>query len=93
MGLFDKKSAPATGERPTKEAIELWLKRRIAELTELPVDEIDGAQDFSSFGLQSIHGMELSGDLEKMLGRRLSATLVWDYPTISSLARYLAEEE
>jgi len=35
----------------------------------------------------------LSGDLEAWLGRELSPSLIYDYPTIESLARHLAEEK
>ena len=34
--------------------------------------------------------MTLVGDLEVWLGRRLSPTVFWNYPTISDLAAHLA---
>ena len=35
--------------------------------------------------------MELRAELERKLGRRLPATLAWNYPTVTALARHLAE--
>ncbi|MEW6736883.1 MAG: acyl carrier protein [Acidobacteriota bacterium] len=77
---------------PGKDAILNWL---ICELTtKLGIDPniIDIRQPFVTYGLTSREGVSLSGDLENWLGRRLSQTLLWDYPTIESLAKYLAEE-
>jgi hypothetical protein len=42
--------------------------------------------------LDSMVGVSLAGDLEDWLGLALSPTLLWDYPTVETLTRYLAEE-
>jgi acyl carrier protein len=39
----------------------------------------------------SLEGVALVGALEEWLGRPLDATITWDYPTISALARHLAD--
>ncbi|NUQ65793.1 MAG: acyltransferase domain-containing protein, partial [Pirellulales bacterium] len=44
------------------------------------------------YGLQSRDALELSGELEIRLGRRLSPTLLYDCPTIESLASHVARE-
>lgn len=45
------------------------------------------------FGLSSRDTVALSGELEEMLNDSLSATLVWEYPTIATLARRLIDGE
>jgi amino acid adenylation domain-containing protein len=78
--------------RPTPDAaaIQAWLAAQIADLLAIDVDEIDGQASFESFGLSSREAVALSGDLEEWLGRRLSPTLVYEYPSIVTLADYLA---
>ncbi|MCC6697661.1 MAG: SDR family NAD(P)-dependent oxidoreductase [Candidatus Hydrogenedentes bacterium] len=76
----------------TREAIQAWM---IAHLSaELGVDEkdIDPQGSFDGIGLSSREAVSLSGELEDWLGRRLSPTLLWEYPSISALAGYLASE-
>jgi acyl carrier protein len=77
-------------EPPTAEEIQLWLVSRVAELTAVDADEVDIAEPFARFGLDSIAAAGLSGDLEDWLNRRLPPTLIWDYPTIELLAQHLA---
>lgn len=42
-------------------------------------------------GLTSLLALELRNRLERALGRSLSATLAWNYPTVVSLAAHLSE--
>jgi acyl carrier protein len=71
--------------------IEGWLVSQLAERLGLEALEIDVEEDFANYGLNSIEAINLSGDLETMLGRRLPPTLLWDYPNICTLAEYLAD--
>jgi len=70
--------------------IRRWLVAKIAE--ELAVDEerIDVGVELSKLGLDSAQAVVLSGDLGRYVGVKLSATLVWDYPTIEKLAEHVA---
>ncbi|MGW2426752.1 SDR family oxidoreductase, partial [Streptomyces sp. NPDC001709] len=58
----------------------------------------DGAQSvppgraFKEMGCDSLGGEQLRKRLNKLTGLRLSATLVWDYPTPEDLARHLLAE-
>jgi acyl carrier protein len=75
---------------PTEEAIRSWLVERLAGHFEIAPEEIDVRETFSNYGLDSRTAVGLSGELERWLGRSLSPTLVWDYPTIELVARHLA---
>jgi acyl carrier protein len=83
-------STAAIDERAAE--IESWLANRLAGLVRADPDDIDVRQPFARYGLGSAQGLELAADLEDWLGHRLAPTLVWDYPTIQTLARYLAED-
>ena len=49
-------------------------------------------EPFNSFGLSSREAIVLSGDMEEWLGIRLSPTLLFEYPNIEAMSRYLAGE-
>ena len=92
LPLLQKQPSDAHQTGPTAIALETWLVAQIAELLEVDPQAIDVRQTFASYGLSSAEGVILAGDLEVWLGRSLPATLAWDYPTIESLACYLADE-
>lgn len=71
--------------------IQRWLIERVADNIKAQPEDIDINQPFSYYGLDSLAATGLSGELEILLGRTLSPTLTWDYPTIELLAAYLAD--
>lgn len=75
---------------PSLEVIQDWLRARLAECLDLDPTSIDVSEPFTSYGLASIDAVGLSGDLEEWLGRTLSPTVAYDYPSIARLAQYLA---
>ena len=74
------------------ETIQAWLINKLAEQLAIEPANIDIAEPFASYGLESVDMVGLSGDLELWLGRELAPTLLYDYPTIASLACYLAQD-
>ncbi|GAC1343814.1 MAG: type I polyketide synthase [Ktedonobacteraceae bacterium] len=77
---------------PTAKAIQAWLVFQLSEVLEVEPQNIDIREPFTNYGLTSRDAVSLSGDLEDWLGRELSPTLAYEYPTIESLARHLAGE-
>lgn len=75
----------------TEPQIRERLVCEIAEAASLPVDKIDSREPFASYGLASLEAVYLVGQLEDWLGLSLDATLLWDHPTIDSLASHLAK--
>ena len=76
----------------TDKSIEEWLIQRISELMEIPRNEIDPAAPFMQYGLDSSSVIALTGDLADWLEREVDPTFAYDYPTIRSLAQYLAAQ-
>jgi myxalamid-type polyketide synthase MxaB len=72
--------------------IEDWLIAQLAGRLGLSPDDVDPAQPFAAYGLDSLRMVSLAGDLERYLGRSLPPTLAWDYPTITALAAHLSGE-
>ena len=69
-----------------------WLTLRFAEWLEVAAPELDPQQPISSYGLDSISAVTLSVQLEDELGVELDTAVLWDRPTLESLAEHLAEK-
>ncbi|MBF0235419.1 MAG: acyltransferase domain-containing protein, partial [Desulfamplus sp.] len=75
--------------------IRSWLIGALARQLDLPEASIDPNAPFADHGLSSRTGVEMVGELERWLEKQhcftqeLSHTLLWEYPTIDSLSRYL----
>jgi acyl carrier protein len=74
------------------EETQLWLTNRLSEMLQIAPESVDPEKSLAAYGLGSSQGMELTGDLEQWLGRKLPATLIWDYPTIVSIAEYVSKQ-
>jgi acyl carrier protein len=69
-----------------------WLLDRIALYLNRPVEMIDPSVPLAEYGMDSVCALSLCGDLEDELELIVEPTLLWDYPTVDSLVRYLAVE-
>lgn len=69
-----------------------WLVMQVAALRDLPIDQIEVAMPLSAYGMDSAEAAILAVDLEDWLRIPLPSQLVWNRPTIASLADALAEE-
>jgi acyl carrier protein len=74
----------------TAAQIEAWLAKAIAKSLRIDVAKIDPSRPFAEYGIDSVAAVELSGDLENWLGKKVAPTVVWDFPTIRLLAAHLA---
>lgn len=75
-----------------EQAIQNWLITKLSEWLAIEAATIYIQEPFANYGLSSVSAVTLAGDLEEWLGVELSPTLAYEYPTIESLARYLADE-
>jgi len=57
------------------ETIQAWLINKLAEQLAIEPANIDIAEPFASYGLESVDMVGLSGDLELWLGRRACTNL------------------
>jgi acyl transferase domain-containing protein/acyl carrier protein len=70
-------------------ALESLLKQQIARVLRQSAGRIDAAKPFRSLGLDSLMGLELRNRLEAELSLSLPATVVWNFPTVRTLAQHL----
>jgi acyl carrier protein len=73
--------------------IETWLRDRIAELSRRPAADISAERRFDHYGLDSAAALGLTGELEVWLDRPVDPSLIYECPTIKSLAGRLAVDE
>jgi amino acid adenylation domain-containing protein/thioester reductase-like protein len=66
-----------------------WLATRLG----VAPAELSITEPLARYGLDSRAAVDLSGELERWLGRRVSATIAYAHPSISTLAEYLAGSE
>ena len=75
----------------TTSTVENWLIDNIAGRLGVSTKEIEPEEPFASMGLDSVQAVRLSAELEDYLHIKLSPTVIYDYPNISSLAAYLTQ--
>jgi SAM-dependent methyltransferase len=93
-GLFRQQLAEALPEERQELLID-FTRSHVARILRLPPSSPPGRRErLLDLGLDSLMAVELRNRLSTGLGltRRLSATLVFDYPTIEAIAGYLSEE-
>ena len=106
-GAIPEESVPANtgrdravgGARPDRfscekshREIQRWLSARVGDKLKCEACDVNVHQPFASYGLTSRDAIELSGDMESWLGRRLSPALVYEHSTIDSLASFLSSD-
>nr|WP_281384574.1 type I polyketide synthase [Flavihumibacter stibioxidans] len=64
----------------------------LADLLQISPETIDINAPFTDHGISSIDAVSVSGELETLLGQRLSPMLVYEHPSISLLSHYLANQ-
>lgn len=70
--------------------IKLWLKEKIAEETELPLNQISYDEEFDNFKMDSLSLLSFSFDLEKLLDiPEINPTVFTEYNTINKLAQWV----
>jgi acyl carrier protein len=75
-----------------QETIENWLLDKLAISLSINAEEIDSEKSIFAYGLDSSVALSLTGDIEVWLNLVLEPTLLWEYPKISELAKYLVNE-
>ena len=78
------------------EELRLHLEERteqfVAEGMSRPEAELALDRPFAELGLNSVMAMSVRRDTEQFVGIELSATMLFNYPTVVDLAEYLAKK-
>jgi acyl carrier protein len=76
--------------RRRRSILETYIQEQAAQVLRLSPSRIDLHKPLRTLGLDSLMTLEFRNRLEQGLGLSLSATLVWNYPTVNDLSPYLA---
>jgi phthiocerol/phenolphthiocerol synthesis type-I polyketide synthase A len=72
--------------------LENGLRSILARELQMPEAELDLDRPFAELGLNSVMAMSVRRDTEQFVGIELSATMLWNHPTIAALAEHLAKK-
>jgi acyl transferase domain-containing protein/acyl carrier protein len=76
--------------RRRRSILETYIQEQAAQVLRLSPSRIDLHKPLRTLGFDSLMTLEFRNRLEQGLGLSLSATLVWNYPTVNDLVPYLA---
>jgi acyl carrier protein len=76
-------------DRPSLRAVVTEL---LAQRLSRAVDQIPSTRNLYDLGLSSADLLALASEIGSRLGRRLSPTLLFEYPTLAELLKYLGED-
>lgn len=85
--LFDLEAGPLRLRK-----LQEYIRGQLAGVLRLDPAAIDLETPIGSLGIDSLTAIELRNRCERGLGLQLSATMVWNYPTVAAMALYLAEK-
>ena len=90
-GMAEQLATAEPAER--RRLMEALVKEAACAVLRMPLTRLDPRKALGAMGLNSLMAMELRNRLEAALGRSLSATLAWNYPTVEVLAAHLAGDD
>lgn len=73
--------------------MESKILEAISKIKECSSDQLDPEESFLNIGIDSVKGMELVGALTDRIGRDVSPTVIYEYPTPRKLSQYLTNTE
>ena len=89
---FAERLAAADSVHARRQMLESAVRDTAARVLRVSPRRLDSRRPLGTMGLDSLMAIELRNRLEALLGRSLSATLAWNYPTVEALATFLSGE-
>jgi acyl carrier protein len=83
-------AGPPAMEQPSPSSMRHIVESEVARVMGIPPSEtIPADRPLSDLGLDSLMAVELRNSFARIVGHSLPASLLFNYPTIASLATYL----
>jgi acyl transferase domain-containing protein/acyl carrier protein len=87
--LLDELSQIEPGRRKSRAVQE--LRQIVAVVVKLAVERVPLDQPLRTLGMDSVMSLELRNRIEARVGIRVSATVLWNHPTVENLAEFLLQ--
>ena len=85
--MFGKQQTPPIEGPLTYDSLRDWMVADLARRLRCAPSEIDTAKPFDALGLDSRNAVQISGALQKVVGKRLSPAVLFDHETIDAPRR------
>ncbi|WP_264078449.1 type I polyketide synthase, partial [Mycolicibacillus parakoreensis] len=72
--------------------LEEGLRAVLARELQMPEADLDSDLPFAELGLNSVMAMAIRREVERFAGIELSATMLWNHPTVAALAEHLGSK-
>jgi len=72
-------------QSPGVQSTENFVRHQIGKMLGVAPESLDRRRPLMEYGLESAMGVRLASRLERFLGTSVSATLIWNYPTIAAI--------
>lgn len=79
---------PLASARETE--IDAWLRNALGERLTVSPSAIEPTRPLAEYGLDSVGTVSLVAELRQWLGRSISYSVLWAYPTLAALSEHLA---
>ncbi|HEY2086668.1 MAG TPA: type I polyketide synthase [Mycobacterium sp.] len=90
-----KSTSPVWSEMPAEDVVgelQAGLRAILARELQMAEDELELDRPFAELGMNSVMAMSVRRDTEQFVGIELSATMLFNYPTIVALAEHLSKK-
>ncbi|MET4727078.1 amino acid adenylation domain-containing protein [Lysobacter enzymogenes] len=84
--------SPAAADPALREQTLRFVRREVAEVLELPMEDVDADEPFESYGIDSILAIRLANALRARFPD-VSSTIVFEHPSVRALAAHLTALE
>ncbi|TMP46554.1 hypothetical protein CWB96_13445 [Pseudoalteromonas citrea] len=88
--------ASVMNTHPLEQDIKSYVQQALfyiaSKALNIPEDELDADESFADYGVDSILAIQMLDDINATFSLSLPATLLFDYPSISTLSVYIATE-
>jgi Polyketide synthase modules and related proteins len=81
----------ALGDEELEERVQKEIIESVSDVLRIGAEEIDVETDMAEYGVDSIMMMQMMDKMEEAYGEALPPSVIMEYPTIRSLAKYLIE--
>ncbi|MRN51862.1 SDR family NAD(P)-dependent oxidoreductase [Paenibacillus monticola] len=99
LGLSNLQTVTLRGFKPHPVSLEMdearltsSLKELVGAILHIPAKDVGVELGFHELGFDSISGVELVRDINRLLPINVDSIVIYDYPNIRELAKYLSEE-